>query len=171
MRSLGDTTILRIIGRLQEIVLTVLVILIPILVTIQVILRYVLKLPLMGIEELLLFPTIWLYMLGGSNASRERSHIECGVLVLYIHKEKNIALFKLIKTSVAAIVSCWLTYWAWWFFMYSLNTWKLSDLLYLPMFFAESALFIGLILMTMFTFIELYEIALQVRELHRAKTI
>ncbi|MFR5011834.1 MAG: hypothetical protein ACLTDI_13210 [Acutalibacteraceae bacterium] len=36
----------------------------------------------MGIEELMLFPIIWLYMLGGANASYEKSHIECGILTL-----------------------------------------------------------------------------------------
>jgi TRAP-type C4-dicarboxylate transport system permease small subunit len=169
MTSLADTAFIKIIGRVQETVLLVLLILIPVLVTIQVVLRYLLQLPLMGIEELLLFPTIWLYMLGGSNASRERSHIECGVLVLYIRKEKSIALFKLVKTAIAAIVSCWLTYWAWWFFMYSLNTWKLSDLLYLPMFFGESAILVGLVLMTMFTLIELTDIVRYTSSLYRRK--
>ena len=35
----------------------------------EVFARYVLKSSLMGIEELMLFPIIWLYMLGGANAS------------------------------------------------------------------------------------------------------
>ena len=153
----------------METVLLALLIIIPVLVSIQVILRYLLHLPLMGIEELLLFPSIWLYMLGGANASRERSHIECGVLVLYMRKEKSLAFFKFIKTAIAFVISCWLTYWAWWFFMYSLNTWKLSDLLYLPMFFGESAIFIGLVLMTLFTFIEVVDLALYISTLNGRK--
>ena len=52
----------------------------------EVFARYVLKSSLMGIEELMLFPIIWLYMLGGANASYEKSHIECGILTLYIKK-------------------------------------------------------------------------------------
>jgi TRAP-type C4-dicarboxylate transport system permease small subunit len=35
--------------------------------------------------------------------------------------------------------------------------WKYSDLLYVPMFFGESALFIGLVLMTFYSIYELYE--------------
>jgi len=169
MTSLGDTAFIRVIGRIMETVLLALLIIIPVLVSIQVILRYLLHLPLMGIEELLLFPSIWLYMLGGANASRERSHIECGVLVLYMRKEKSLAFFKFIKTAIAFVISCWLTYWAWWFFMYSLNTWKLSDLLYLPMFFGESAIFIGLVLMTLFTFIEVVDLALYISTLNGRK--
>lgn len=55
----------------------------------EVFARYVLKSSLMGIEELMLFPIIWLYMLGGANASYEKSHIECGILTLYIKKERS----------------------------------------------------------------------------------
>ena len=40
---------------------------------------------------------IWLYFLGGSMASQARNHIDCGVLVLYIKKEKSLALFRLAR--------------------------------------------------------------------------
>ncbi|MDX9801363.1 MAG: TRAP transporter small permease [Spirochaetia bacterium] len=152
-----DTGFFKILTRVQVSVNMVLLIVTPLLVTAQVLLRYVFHMPLMGIEELLLFPIIWLYMLGGANASREKNHIICGILSLYIKKPKSIALFNLTRTVISLIVSLWLTYWALWFFLYSLSRWKLSDLLYLPMFFGESALFIGLLLMTLYTAVELYD--------------
>lgn len=42
---------------------------------VQVITRYVLQIPVMGLEETMLYPTLWLYMLGAVNASRENTHI------------------------------------------------------------------------------------------------
>jgi TRAP-type C4-dicarboxylate transport system permease small subunit len=119
----------------------------------------------MGIEEMLLFPAIWLYFLGGSAASKERSHIDCGVLVLYIKKEKSLALFKLVRIVVSFLIGLWAMYYAWWFFMYSLSKWKLSDLLYIPMFFGESAVFIGLLMMIFFTFVELLDRVADYREI------
>jgi len=136
-------------------------IVIPIMVFIQVLLRYVFKAPLMGIEELLLFPTIWLYMLGGAMASEKRSHITCGILILYIKTQKGMDVFNMIKAFFASLVSLWLTYWAFWYFVYSLTMWKTSDLLYVPMFFGESAIFIGLVLMLFYSFYELYERLIQ----------
>ena len=138
-----------------------LMIVIPIMVFIQVLLRYVFKAPLMGIEELLLFPTIWLYMLGGAMASEKRSHITCGILILYIKTQKGMDVFNMIKAFFASLVSLWLTYWAFWYFAYSLKMWKTSDLLYVPMFFGESAIFIGLVLMLFYSFYELYERLIQ----------
>ncbi|MBA1335744.1 MAG: hypothetical protein HPY66_1371 [Firmicutes bacterium] len=148
----------RILDRLLSIqrgVTFVLALLITGLVVFQVILRYVFKAPLMGIEEMLLFPIIWLYMLGGANASQQRNHIECGVLTVYIKRPRTMMLFKIVKGLISLIVSLWLSYWAYWFFVYSLTRWKLSDLLYIPMFFGESAMFIGLILMLVYAVIEL----------------
>ena len=54
----------RIAYKTQGVLLFIILSSIATLVFIQVILRYVLHHPLMGIEELLLFPTIWLYFLG-----------------------------------------------------------------------------------------------------------
>jgi len=143
--------------RIQNHITVGIMIVIPIMVFVQVLLRYVFKAPLMGIEELLLFPTIWLYMLGGAMASEKREHITCGILVLYIKTQKGMDIFNMIKAFFASLISLWLTYWAFWYFAYSLKMWKTSDLLYVPMFFGESALFIGLVLMTFYSIYELYE--------------
>ena len=129
----------------------------PVLVVVQVLLRYVFKAPLMGIEELLSFPIIWLYMLGGSMASEQRNHIECGILTLYIKKEKTMKIFKCCKALFSVIVGIWLARWGFWMFTYSLNLWKVSDMLKIPMFIGESSLFIGFVLMVFFTILELID--------------
>lgn len=142
---------------LQKFITVILVISVLTLVVGQVLLRYVFKAPLMGIEELLFFPTIWLYMLGGANASYERNHISCGILTLYIKKPLSMAKFNILKNTVSIIVGSWLLYWAYWLFTYSLKLWKTSDLLYIPTFFMESAPFIGLLLMVFYAIIEWYD--------------
>lgn len=140
--------------KLQKFITVVLAISVLLLVVGQVLLRYVFKAPLMGIEELLFFPTIWLYMLGGANASQERNHISCGILTLYIKKPLTMMRFNIVKNTITIIVGVWLLYWAYWLFNYSLNLWKTSDLLYIPMFFMESAPFVGLLLMVFYGVIE-----------------
>lgn len=157
MKSIADSAVTRGIARVQQGVVLVLLTVIPVLVVIQVILRYVLQMPLMGIEEIMLFPTIWLYMLGGGVASYERDHIQAGILALYIKNERRLAIFFFVRTVVSFIISVWLTYWAFKYFLYSMRVWKLSNLLYLPLFFGESAMFIGLLFMTFFTFVELID--------------
>lgn len=153
------------IAKAQEYFTMLLTIVLPVLIVVQVVLRYVFKAPLFGIEELMLFPIIWLYMIGGANASRTRSHIDCGILTLYIHEGTNgRAVFNVIRSLISIVVSLWLTYWAYWYFMYSLKTWKLSPLLRFPMFFAESAVLIGLVLMTIYTGAELLDVFKESKE-------
>ena len=124
------------------------------LVFVQVLLR-AFNVPLMGIEELLILPTIWLYMLGSANASEERSQISVDILDVSMKNEKVLTVIHVIKNIVSLIIGVVLTYWMFNFFSYSLDLWKLSPLLSIPMFFVESALFIGLLLMTIYTFSDL----------------
>ena len=148
----------------QKAVTVFLSLLVTCLVVYQVFLRYVLKAPLMGIEEMLFFPTIWLYMIGGANASLLRNHIECGVLVVYVKTPKVLSLVLALKELLSTIICGWLAYWAYWFFVYSFNQWKLSDLLYIPMFIGESALFIGLLLMLIYAVTSLADAGKAVRK-------
>jgi TRAP-type C4-dicarboxylate transport system permease small subunit len=141
--------------KVQGLILFLLMMGVTILVFIQVLLRYVLRMPLMGIEELMLFPTIWLYMLGGAAASWERSHISCGILTLYIKRPRSIAIFNIVKNTLSIIVCAWLMHWAFWYFRYSLRVMKESATLYIPLVFGESAIFVGLLLMLIYTIVEL----------------
>lgn len=119
------------------------------LVFVQVVLRS-LNLPLMGIEELIIFPTIWLYMLGSANASEERSQINVDILEVFLSNEAVLTVIDLVKNLVSLFIGIFLTYWMFDFLTYSLSLWKYSPLLSMPMFFIESALFVGVFLMTLY---------------------
>lgn len=162
-------TIYRGIITVQRLVCYVCAIALPVIITYQVILRYVLKAPLMGVEELMTFFIIWLYMMGGSVASEQRSHIECGILTLYIKKEKTMAVFKCFKSLFSILVCAWLTRWAFWFFLYSLKLWKTSDILNIPMFYGESAMLIGLLFMLFFAVLELIDYVRDAAKLLKAQ--
>jgi TRAP-type C4-dicarboxylate transport system permease small subunit len=132
----------------------VLMLAVTFLVFIQVILRYVLHHPLMGIEELLLFPTIWLYFLGGAIAARERNHIECRVVTMYV-RGRSLHWANALKAGLSLVISVWLTSWAFEYLRYALRVSKQSDMLYIPLALGESALFVGLLLMSLYTVWEL----------------
>lgn len=130
---------------------------VPLIVVYQVLLRYVFHSPLMGIEELLNFPIIWLYMLGGSVASEQRNHISCGILTLYIKKDKSMKLYNVLRDVFSVVICAWLTWWAKWYWSYSFGLWKTSDILRIPMFYAEGIILIGFVLMLFFGIVELVD--------------
>jgi len=130
--------------------LTLLISTVAIMEFYQVVMRYILELPVMGLEELLVYPTLWLYFLGSVNASREDTQIKANVLDVFLKTDKSKLIVRVMADLFSVIVSGWLTYWAWDYFRYSLRVWKESPTLYIPTFYAECALFIGLVLMTLY---------------------
>ncbi|WP_150526739.1 TRAP transporter small permease [Roseibium sediminis] len=118
---------------------------------VQVITRYVLQVPVMGLEETMLYPTLWLYILGAVNASRENTHIRANVLEIFIHSERGHTILAIVGEIISLIVGLWLLSWAWDYTRYAWRVWKESPTLYIPTFYSDIALVIGLALMMVYT--------------------
>ncbi|EGR2743421.1 TRAP transporter small permease subunit [Vibrio parahaemolyticus] len=117
---------------------------------VQVVTRYVFEAPIMGLEESMVIPTLWLYMLGAVNASREDTQIRANVLEIFIKTERGHQILALISETISLVISSWLTYWAWDYVKYAWRVWKESPTLYIPTFYHECSVFIGLLLITLF---------------------
>lgn len=130
--------------------LTVLISIVALMEFYQVLMRYVFEIPVMGLEELLVYPTLWLYFLGSVNASREDTQIKANVLDVFLKTDRTKLIVRVIADGMALIVALWLTYWAWDYFRYALRVWKESPTLYIPTFYAECAFFIGMVLMSVY---------------------
>ncbi|SPF79118.1 2,3-diketo-L-gulonate TRAP transporter small permease protein YiaM [Aliiroseovarius pelagivivens] len=137
--------------RFASIILTVLICVVALGQFVQVITRYVLEIPVMGLEESLLYPTMWLYMLGAVNASRENTHIRANVLEIFLSSTKQQQVLAVIGEVISLTVGIWLTIWAWDFTKYSIRVWRESPTLYLPTFYVDVALITGMVLMMIFT--------------------
>lgn len=137
--------------RLFRYVLTLLITSVAVLSLYQVIMRYIFEVPVMGLEEILVYPTVWLYFLGSVNASREDTQIKANVLDVFLKTNRSRLIVRVIADVMSLVVSAWLTYWAWGYFKYALRLWKESPTLYIPTFYAEASVFIGLLLMTIYT--------------------
>ena len=131
-------------------VLSALIIIVAGLEFIQVVTRYVLQIPVMGLEEILVYFALWLYVLGSVNASREDTQITANVLDVFLKTERSKLMIRITADVMGLVVALWLTWWGWEYFLYALRTWKLSPTRYIPTFYAECALFIGLALMTIY---------------------
>jgi TRAP-type C4-dicarboxylate transport system permease small subunit len=118
---------------------------------VQVITRYVLQVPVMGLEETMLYPTLWLYILGAVNASREDTHIRANVLEIAIKTERGHTILAIVGEVISLAIGLWLLSWAWEFTTYAWRVWKESPTLYIPTFYSDVALVVGLGLMMLYT--------------------
>lgn len=138
-------------NRFTSILLTSLICVVAAGQFVQVITRYVLELPVMGLEETMIYPTIWLYILGAVNASRENSHIRANVLEIFIKTRIGHVRLAIIGEVISLAVGLWLLTWAWDFTRYAWRVWRESPTLYIPTFYFDVALLIGLALMMVYT--------------------
>ena len=143
--------------------LTALIASVALMQFIQVVTRYIFEIPIMGLEESMVIPTIWLYMLGAVNASREDSQIRANVLEIFIKSERGHTILALVGEIISFIISSWLTYWAWDYVKYAWRVWKESPTLYIPTFYHECSVFIGLLLITLFIAIHIVKLVNQLR--------
>ena len=124
---------------------------------VQVITRYVLQIPVMGLEETMAYPALWLYILGSVNASRENSHIRANVLEIFLKTERAHVILAVISETISLVVGLWLMSWAWDFTRYAWRVWKESPTLYIPTFYSDIALLVGLGLMMVYSFYHLIQ--------------
>ncbi|MDX5384408.1 MAG: TRAP transporter small permease subunit [Rhodobacterales bacterium] len=133
--------------RVAQILLTGLICTVALGQFVQVITRYVFQTPVMGLEETMLYPMFWLYMLGAVNASRENTHIRANVLEIFLETERARLVLACVGEVLSLIIGLWLLTWVWDFTRYSWRVWRESPTLYIPVFYADIALLIAMVLM------------------------
>ena len=122
---------------------------------VQVVTRYILQVPVMGLEETMTYPTLWLYILGAVNASRENTHIRANVLEIFLKTERQHVALAVIGETISLIIGLWLLTWSWDFTRYAWRVWKESPTLYIPTFYSDVALTVGITLMIIYTAVHL----------------
>lgn len=141
--------------RFAAILLTSLICIVAMGQFVQVITRYVLQVPVMGLEETMMFPTLWLYILGAVNASRENTHIRANVLEIFLKSDTAHRMLAIVGEVISLIIGIWLTTWVWDFTRYSWRVWKESPTLYIPTFYGDVALMAGMVLMMLWSALHL----------------
>jgi len=137
--------------RFSKYLLTALICVVALGQFVQVVTRYVLQIPVMGLEETMLYPTLWLYILGAVNASRENTHIRANVLEIFVKTARGHTILAIVGEIISLVVGLWLLSWAWDYTRYAWRVWRESPTLYIPTFYSDVALFVGLALMMVYT--------------------
>lgn len=83
-----------------------------VLMATQVVMRYGLKSPFLGMEELAPMMALWVYFLGMAHATRERDHIAGGVVTLFIENPKIICMIRIFGTVLCVFATIIFGYFA-----------------------------------------------------------
>jgi TRAP-type transport system small permease protein len=124
------------------------------LVVVQVTLRYVFVRPLMGVEELATMTGFWLYFMGASWGTADRSHIKADLVNAFV-KDPRKRLW--IQTAVALLslgLCIFMTYWGWQYVLWGISRWQRSSTLMIPMIYSQVSIFICAVLMVFYFGVE-----------------
>ncbi len=161
MLAIMNTKLWRVLGIIQKTVMVISSMAILTLVLVQVLLRYVFKLPLMGVEEIATMVGFWLYFMGASWGTADRTHIKADVMQAAIKDPRKQIWIKVFTATLCVGLSGMMVYWGWGYTVWGYTRLQLSPTLMIPMIYSQVSIFVGAILMFFYFVVELVDYFLQ----------
>lgn len=135
---------------LMRVIMFAAIIALGLLMATQVFMRYVISAPFLGIEELAPLLAVWVYFLGMAYGSRERDHIEGGMMTLVIKSPRVLTALRLLGSVATLVTVVIFLRFAWDFVAFNWSVGRRSTYMRLPKVLWDISLLIGLALMTFY---------------------
>jgi len=146
---------------IQKGILIVSAISLIILLTGEVIMRYLIHYPGMEVEEIATLLAFWLYFMGAAYGSYDRSHIKADVTYLMFKNPRKLAIAKASAVAIAVVLAGIMLVWGYDYFVWGITKGERSRILFMPMVLSQSSLFFGAILMFLYFATELVDMVRQ----------
>lgn len=122
----------------------------------QVFMRYVISSPFLGIEELAPMMALWIYFIGMAYCSRERDHIEGGVMSLVFRNRKTLLAFRLFGSIVCLVALVVFAKYAWDFAQFNINLNRKSSYMKFPKYMWDLSMVVGFVLMGFYMLLQIF---------------
>ena len=116
----------------------------------QVFMRYAISSPFLGIEELAPLLALWSYFLGMAYCSRDRDHIEGGVMTLVVKNPRTLLLIRLFGSVVSLIALLVFLWFVWGFAAFNYSIGRASPYTGLSKTIWDMSMVIGFVLMSFY---------------------
>ncbi|WP_419904893.1 TRAP transporter small permease [Kiloniella sp.] len=122
----------------------------------QVFLRYVLELPFLGMEELAPMLALWIYFSGMAYCSRERDHIEGGLLSLLTQNPRTLMSVRLFGSLVCFLALIVYAYFGWKYASFNFGLGRKSVYMHWPKYLWDFSMVSGFILMILYMTLQIF---------------
>jgi TRAP-type C4-dicarboxylate transport system permease small subunit len=119
-------------------------------IVLSVLMRYVFKSNLFGVEELITLFAMWLYFIGGVHGSYQDTHINADVLTSFIRSAKLKAVLRIVVTGICLACSLVFAVWGIQYFLWSVKLGGYSVSLHIPMILSKIPMSICFLLMVVY---------------------
>ena len=113
-------------------------------------LRYIFKMDMYGIEDFIIIFAYWLYFSGGAYGAYENSHITADILTVYMKNQKLKRGIICFSSLCTVLLSGLFAFWGWQMFKWQLEKGGASPIWRIPLYVPQSAITLGLTLMTFY---------------------
>ena len=141
---------------LQRVLLVLTSLFVVLIMCLEVVLRYVFKSDLFGIEEIVVIAAFWLYFMGSSYGVFEKSHVKADIIPQLLKPGARALLGVIIDFTVSALCVLF-TVWAVEMVRYSIIWMPRSTGLRIPTFISQSSILLGYAFMSMYSIIYFFE--------------
>ncbi|MGB1239288.1 MAG: TRAP transporter small permease [Pseudomonadales bacterium] len=137
------------------------------LMFIQVILRYVLDSPFVGIEEMSILLAVWIYFLGMGYATKTQEHIHGGILSLVVSDPLILNATRLFGGVLCMLGACVFGYFALQYALKEIDRGRASIVMQWPRWIWSSSMMAGFAMMIVYFALNSYRQWLHVLHIHR----
>lgn len=138
--------------RLQQTLLILMSVFVVLIMCVEVLLRYVFKSDLFGIEEIVVIAAFWLYFMGSSYGVYDKSHVKADIIpqLLSVRNAKKLSVVINFTIAILCIVY---GYWATDMVFYSIEWMPKTTGLRIPIFISQTSILLGYILMSFYSLV------------------
>ncbi len=123
----------------------------------EIVTRYLFGTSLFGLEQFIGYAAVWLYFIGASYGSYERTHIKAEFINVIVKSQRRRDAIRAFSAAVSTIMSLIFTKWSWDFCAESILTKETTPTHGVPMIYFQAALLVGAVLMTIYFFWEMVD--------------
>ncbi len=124
----------------------------------EVVMRYIFKTSIVGIEELAAYVAFWLYFIGSSYGTYERSHIKAELTHMFIKNPRHYAISRAVTSFISVALSCYAVILAYRYSEWGIRRMEHSSATFLgstyPVVYFQFSLLVGFALMCFYFFVE-----------------
>lgn len=153
-----------IIVKVQRTFLFYLLLVLTLAMLLEIVIRYFFNQSIFGLSDFIGYSSVWLYAVGASYATREKSHIKAEFINVMVRSDKIRHLFRFVAASVSVIMSAIFTKWSFDLCLYSMEVGEKTQAYPVPKVIFQSSFFIGGILMTIYFIWEAAECIFSIRD-------
>lgn len=148
--TIKESSFWKLLRSFQRLLLVTTSVFVVLIMCTAVLLRYVFKADLFGIEEIVVIAAFWLYFMGSSYGVYERTHVKADIVPQFM-SPRGKAILNLVVQFIIAALCLLFTYWAVDMVQYSLTWMPRTTGLRIPVLVSQSSIFFGYVLMSFYS--------------------